>query len=76
MADEEQTPPVQVPDETNSYKHIDTPSSKDADGDIAGQNDETGGEQPKDKAGKGSSDFSLDIMQTESEIDPGNEHHH
>ncbi len=75
MADEEQTPPVQVPDETNNYKHIDT-SSKDVGDADPGHNDEAQGGQHRDKAGKSKSDFSFDIMQTENEIDPGNEHHH
>ncbi|MEO8112725.1 MAG: hypothetical protein ABI594_21930 [Ginsengibacter sp.] len=76
MADEEQTPPVQVPDETNNYTHIDTPSSKGKGDDNTGHHDETKGGQSKDKTGKGESDFSSDIMQTEIDIDPGNEHHH
>ena len=76
MADKEQTPPMQVPEEANNYKHIDAPSSKDAEGGDEQHNDEAKGGQPTNKAANSNSDFCSDIMQTENDIDPGNEHRH
>ncbi len=71
MEDKDQTPPVQVPSEANDFKHIDTPETID---DKVDSQDKRPADNPlKNKAG---SDFSSDIMQTEYDIDPGNEHHH
>ncbi len=74
MEDKDPTPPVQVPSEANDYRHIDSAGTSD---DNTGSTDKGRGDSPlKNEAGGLRNEFSFTILQTEYDIDPGNEHHH
>ena len=77
MENKEQAPSLQVPAEDNGYKHIISAAGEKKDADTDSSDEESvESRRRRHDADSGNDGSSIEMLQMEKRIDPGNEHHH